>query len=301
MKRIIALWFILFVTNLLTPPVINYFIFDHVDIRYEAWVHIVVASLCQVVVLAAVLGMLTMRSVLVPFRLMGKPTAVGVFLWFDGLVLLLTLMPGLPESIRLDQAGGLASYYMGAKAVAGGILLVSSSFRGQWNDWDRRWLMMIGVVLCSYGVDYFMPWLAALSQPFIVHWAQLMGWLLFYGPLFLLVLLLLTRLETVWARHSPEAGFTVRYAMAFAVVGATIVSLNAFNRLYLEEPWASAAKACAYLALTSVVAGSIVGGVSMKGIEPRRPLGQAPGENSDAPRLMIDDLETNTGSRGVRK
>jgi hypothetical protein len=153
---------------------------------------------------------------------------------------------------------------MGGKAVAGGILVVWGSFYRKWTDWDRRWLMLIGVVLCAHGVDYFMPWLAALSRPFVANWAQLFGWLLFYGPLFVLVLLLLTRLETIWNRQSVEAGFTVRYAAAFAVLGATIVGLNVFNRPYLLEPWASVAKACAYLTLTAVVAGSLTAVAAMR-------------------------------------
>ncbi len=262
MKRIIALWFILFVTNLLAPPAINYFIFFHVDVRYEAYVQLVVVPLAEVLVLAAALGLIT-RSVLIPLKAIGKPTATGLFLLVDGLVLLLTLMPGLPEWIRLDQPTGFADYYIGGKAVAGGILVVWGSFHRQWTDWDRRWLMLIGVVLCAHGIDYFMPWLAALSRPFVANWALLVGWLLFYGPLFGVVILLLARLETIWNRHSAEAGFMVRYAAMFAVVGATIVALNVFNRPYLLEPWASVAKACAYLTLTAVVAGSLTTAAAM--------------------------------------
>ncbi len=274
MKRIIALWFILFVTNLLARPAINYFIFNHVDARYEAYVHLVVAPLAEVLMLAVALGLITSRSVLIPLKAIGKPTAAGLFLLVDGLVLLLTLMPGLPVWIRLDQPGGFANYYMGGKAVAGGILVVWGSFSRQWTDWDRRWLMLIGVILCAHGIDYFMPWLVALSQPFVANWGQLVGWLLFYGPLFLLVLLLLTRLESIWARHSAESGFMVRYAAGFAVVGATIVGVNVFNRPYLLEPWDSVAKVCAYLALTAVVAGSIMAGFSR---------GRLPGSGNSSP------------------
>ncbi len=263
MKRIIALWFIFFVTNLLARPAINYFIFYHVDVRYEAYVQLVVVPLAEVLVMAAALGLITRRSVLIPLKAIGKPTAAGLFLLVDGLVLLLTLMPGLPEWIRLDQPTGFANYYIGGKAVAGGILVVWGSFHRGWTDWDRRWLMLIGVVLGAHGIDYFMPWLAALSRPFVAHWAQFYGWLFFYGPLFVLVLLLLTRLETIWNRQSAEAGFMVRYAAMFAVAGATIVALNVFNRPYLLEPWASVAKACAYLALTAVVAGSLAATVAL--------------------------------------
>ncbi len=300
MKRIIALWFILFVTNLLARAAINYFVFNHVDIRYEAYVHLVVASLAQVVVLAAALGLITGRSLLIPLKAIGKPTVAGLFLLVDGLVLLLTLMPGLPEWIRLTQPDGFANYYIGGKAVAGGILMVWGSFHPQWTDWDRRWLMLIGVVLCAHGVDCFMPWLAPLSRPLLLHWALLLGWLLFYGPLFALVMVLLVRLETIWSRHSVEAGFTVRYAAAFAVVGATTVGLNVFNRPYLLEPWATFAKACAYLTLTAIVAGSIVAGLSFT--EARLPgsLKRERGSNSEG--LTADELtSTSRASRGVLK
>ncbi len=263
MKRIIALWFIFFVTNLLARPAINYFVFNHVDVRYESYVQLVVVPLAEALVLAAALGLITRRSVLIPLKAIGKPTSAGLFLLVDGLVLLLTLMPGLPEWIGLDQPTGFANYYIGGKAVAGGILVVWGSFHRGWTDWDRRWLMLIGVVLCAHGIDYFMPWLAALSRPFVANWALLVGWLLFYGPLFGVVILLLTRLETIWNRHSAEAGFMVRYAALFAVVGATIVALNVFNRPYLQEPWASVAKACAYLAVTAVVAGSLTAAAAM--------------------------------------
>ncbi|MFB3903483.1 MAG: hypothetical protein ACE15E_08525 [Acidobacteriota bacterium] len=282
MKRMIVLWLILFVTNLLACPAINYFVFNHVDARYEAYVQFVVVSLGQMVVLAAALGLITWRSVLMPLKAIGKPNAAGLFLLADGLVLLLTLMPGLPGWINLSQSDGFANYYMGGKAVAGGILIVGGSFQRQWSDWDRRGLMLIGVILCAHGVDYFMPWLAALSQPFVARWALLMGWLLFYGPLFSIVLVTLAWLETIWARHSEEAEFMVRYAAGFAVVGATMLGLSVFNRPYLLEPWASAAKACAYLALTAVVAGSIVAANSRVG---RRGAGSSPTSSAKYRRL----------------
>jgi len=291
MKRIIALWFILFLTNLLVRPAINYFIFNHLDARYEAYVHLVVAPLAEVVLLAAALGLITSRSVLTPLRTIGKPTPAGLFLVVDGLVLLLTLMPGLPQWMRLVQTNGLANFYIGSKAVAGGILVIWGSFYRRWTDWDRRWLMLIGVVLCAYGVDYLTPWLAALLRPFVANWGQLVGWLYFYGPLFVLVLLLLTRLETLWNRHSVEAGFMVGYAAGFAVVGATIVGLNAFNRPYLLEPWASVAKACSFLTLTAVVAGSIVAGLSFRGTE----------AGGDSDESMVDDLRTHKSSQEVLK
>jgi len=297
MKRIIALWFILFVANLVAYPAINYLVFNHVDARYEAYVQLVVVSLAEAVVLAAALGLITRRSVLLPLSVMGKPTAAGLFLWVDGLVLLLTLMPGLPEWIRLDQPNGFANYYLGAKALAGGVLVVRGSFNGQWTDWDRRWLMLIGVILAAFGFDYFMPWLAALSQPFVANWALLLGWLLFYGPLFALVLVLLARLETIWARHSAEAGFMVRYAAGSAIVGATIGALNVFNRPYLLEPWASVAKGCTYFTLSVVLAGSIVAGFSRI----RLPGSGQTGHDPEG--AMVDELPTSVGigTRGVLK
>jgi hypothetical protein len=264
MKRIVALWFILFIANLLGRHAINYLIFNHVDARYEAYVQLVVLPVVEALVLAVVLGLITGRSLLVPLKTIGKPTAAGLFLLIDGLVLLLTLMPGLPEWIRLGQPNGFSNYFLGGKAVGGGILVIWGSFYRKWGDWDRRWLMLIGVVLCAHGIDYFMPWLAPLLRPFVTGWGQLFGWLYFYGPLFLFVMLLMARLETVWSKHSADASYMVRYAAMFAVAGAMIVTLNVFNRPYLLEPWAAVAKVCAYLTLTALVAGSILARFSFR-------------------------------------
>jgi len=258
MRRILAFWLILFPINLVVCPAIDYLLFNHVDIRYEALVLFFVIPLAQTVALAAGLGIVTWGSVILPLRTIGRSPAVGLFVLLDAVVLSVTLMPGMPESISLSLPDGFASWYMGIKALAGGMLVVAASLSGRWTDWNRRWLLLIGVLLCAHGLDYFTPWLALLSRPFIARWSLLYGWLLFYGPLFVLVVLLLARLEAIWHSHSRAAGFTVRYAAAFAVIGATMVSLNVYNRPFLLEPWASVAKGCAYLTLTALLAASLI-------------------------------------------
>ncbi|RPI28969.1 MAG: hypothetical protein EHM61_03300 [Acidobacteria bacterium] len=262
MTRILALWSALFLINAVARPAINYLVFNHVDARHEALVQTVILPLAATVVLAAALGLITLRSLVLPLRAMRAHTLASLILMVDGLVLAVTIMPGTAEWLKLSQSNGFAGLYMGAKAIAAGAIIVWGSFSERWTDWRRRWLMLIGVLLCAYGLDYFIPWLGPLFGPLMANWNLLLGGLLVYGSLFLLVLLLFAALEAIWTRQSNEAGLAVRYAAAFAVLGATIICLGLFNRPVLDEPWASLVKACSYLALTGILAASMLAAIS---------------------------------------
>jgi hypothetical protein len=255
MKRILQIWAILFLANLAARPAISYLGFNHVDARYEAFVQLVVLPFAETLVLAAVIGAITRRSLLSPLRRLRKDVILSLFLILDAIILLIVLMPGLPEWMRLTEANGFAGLYSALKAICAGILVVAGSFR-MTGAGQRRWLMVFGVALAAYGVDHFAAWLAPLSAALFSSWPPLFQWLFFYGSLFALTIALAAKVESIWAADSPDAGFALRYAALLVALATIVVALSYFNRSFVPPPWNVIVKVLSFLTMTAIVAAS---------------------------------------------
>jgi len=252
MNRILRIWVLLFIANLAARPAISYLGFYHVDVRYEAFVQLVVLPIVQTLVLAAFVGAITWRSLFSPLARLRQDPVLSLFVIVDGILLLISLMPGLPDWMRLTAPQGLGGFYGALKAIAAGALAVAACFRIEKAS-QRRWLMVFGVSLCAYGLDYFIGWLSPLSALFFPGWPVLFQWMFFYGPIFAIAMVLAGQVESIWAARCPDAGFILRYAAALASLATVVVALAYFNRSFIPYPWDTVVKILSFLSLTALV------------------------------------------------
>lgn len=147
----------------------------------------------------------------------------------------------------------VSGYYTGVKGLVAGMGLLALAWRDGWPQRDRLWLSLSGIGLSGYGLNYFVMWIEAVTDPLFKDWTLFFHWTTLYGILFAASLLLMFKVQSAWQRKSAAAATLLDCAIALALLAAIVVILSYFNKPYLEVPWSNLVSTCGLLFMTSIL------------------------------------------------
>ena len=253
MKQLIKIWLVLFLSHLFARVTFTYLGFRRIDLRFEVFVQLILVPVFQALVLWWIVYQINPKSVLVALRgAIKERPFLGTLLLIDCLLIAAGWSMRNRRWADLTREESVASYYTGLKGLAAGTLTIFSGWTRQWSTGERLWLFIFGIGLSAYGSDYFLGWLQPIPDLLYPEWPLLFRWVFVYGLLFLVSIAMLLKIETIWSRRFPTPALILSCATAFALLAATVVVINTFNKPYLSPPWSVFIKTCAFLSMSAV-------------------------------------------------
>lgn len=257
MRRVAGLYLLLLPAALAGSAGVSFFLFRHVDLRFEAFAAIVAIPAFQALVVAALsrrpastpLGALAARAL--------SDRAVALLVAADLLLLALFALRSGDPAWGLAEGPVPAAWGAAKGLAAAGLLLVLAGLRPG-KAAGRLALAAFGLGLASYALDAFLPWLHRLPQRVLPGRSLLYRWLASYGALWVVAVAGLLLAGAVLWRRREEAGFLADLAAGATLFSGLLVVLNVFLHPFLVEPWQSLVKALGSLTMTSLLASALL-------------------------------------------
>ncbi|HEY3131202.1 MAG TPA: hypothetical protein VGL91_17225 [Acidobacteriota bacterium] len=253
MRQLIKIWLILFPTLLVSQLAVTLFAFHYIDLRFELFGQLILIPAFQSILLHRVTRRdygISLKSTLTVL-LRRRPLAVILLILDCALLvpswLLSYTRPGTQWALSVS------AYYTGIKGLVAGVGLFVLACRDNWRRSDRLWLSLLAFGLGGYGLNYFVKWIEALTNPWFQGWTLFFHLTTLYGILFAASLLLMLKVQTVWQRRSAAAALLLDCSMALALLAAMVVILSYFNKPYLEVPWSILVSTCGVLFMSSIL------------------------------------------------
>lgn len=226
--------------------------YNHLDLTFAAYAQAVAVPLLEAIALAAV-AVKSWRSW--PRAMMAvvsrQPFLIAVTAADIG-VLWLALGRRDPDGPAAVPADSLPVYYLGIKGLSAGLLTLLRASRDRGRPAERMWTALLGIGLAGYGWDQVFGWMARWPGALFPDHPLLFQWIVFYGPLFLLVVLVLEQASRVWMKSQVGAAIWLRASLALLLLGALIVAIDVYNRPFLPLFWARLAWTSGFLSISAL-------------------------------------------------
>lgn len=272
MRQLIKIWLVLFVAHLLSRTAISLIAFQNLDLRFEVFAQVILVPTVQALALWWFVYEVRPQSSVTTLKAsVARQPLLAVFLLVDCVVLLLGWFIQSQSWSDFANPRSMPSLYAGAKALAGGLLMIMVTLQRPWTSGERLWCFLFGAGLALYGSDYFFHGLSRMPDLFFPNLPLLWRWILVYGTLFVLAIAALLKIESIWTRRSLASATFLNWAVGFALLSAMIVVLGSYNLPYLLAPWSTLAKNCSFLVLTAIWSGVLDARVSAQSLESRKP------------------------------
>jgi len=257
MRRFLLLWICLAPPLVVTTFAISIISFRHLDLRYVAFVQLLVIPTCQAAVVTWVGGQCGLSRLAWAVRETIRHRLIALFVVLDvGFLCLGVVMRGHP----IFGVAGQSSVHPGWAAVkaliAGAALLGAALLWSRDSRKHRVWVLGLAGFVVAVASNAFFPWLDDLPE--LIHGVGplVIRWLVVYGGLSTLGLIVLFQVSAKVRERSPLAAFYFDLAGACIFAVVLVFALNIFLRPFLVEPWASIVRVLASIGASAFLIGS---------------------------------------------
>jgi hypothetical protein len=267
MRRYLAFWITCTVTLVVVSLLAAFVAFRRVDLRYEAFVAIVVIPAVQALALAATTSRRGLRTIAASFGSAWRHPSIRAVLVLDVALIGLGLLADVGRSMPVLLAG-ISVRWMGVKLAVASVVFCESVFTGRpashdsaWSL-DRAWLLVISAALLALAAASVIAPVALAPDDLALRlWPRMptvLRWSMVYATLFGGFLAIALRSSTALSKVSGASAALVETALGFVGLASMIVVLNIFLRPEVREPWSGLAIACGSFAATLILAAGLL-------------------------------------------
>ncbi|HEX6865024.1 MAG TPA: hypothetical protein VF414_19490 [Thermoanaerobaculia bacterium] len=262
MARLLALWLTLLSAFWLTRALSSAVFFGRADRSYEGLFLLVTVPVLQALLVAWATRRPGPFAHALPVWTALRQPDLRAILLLDAAVLVLGWLLGTLGGIgwfSLTQGRNLPSAWTALKAGAAGAVLFqasrgSSPERGE----ERRWLLGLAAALLALALMILFDVLRPLPALLLPDQPRLLSWLLVHGLLAAAGTGLLLRVQRLFRRGRAAAALALDWTLGLGLLAALTAALHLFQRPFLTEPWGSFAATCNSLAVTALLAATLL-------------------------------------------
>jgi hypothetical protein len=251
MRVFIKFWMVLFCCHLIGRAALSYLLFNHVDLRREVFIEIIVGPPVQALILYLLTAGARSKDSFQRFKYLTNPL-LAIIVLVD---LLLVMAGWFPEQLPwadLNQSRSISNYYAGLKSIAGGIVLLSLVLKGGWSSPQRIRLVLFSTGLLAYGVSYYIPWLDRMPDLAFSGWPKLFQWAFSYGLMFTLSIATLLSVERVLRSRSALSAALINCSASLALLGAMVLLIGALDCPQPGPTPFRLVRTCSFLAMSGI-------------------------------------------------
>jgi len=256
-KRFLLLALVLAVPLTVATGAVSVLVFRHVDLRFGAFLQLLVIPFLQAAVVLWVAGAWGLDRLAAAARKTWRRPAVVAFLAGDAALLAAGWLLHSRRLVGLAAPASVHPSWTGIKAGVAALLLLLLALRAIGTRLERLWFLLFAVAVSALAAEFVYPWLGDLPTLVRGKMPTILRWLLIYGGLFVTAMAALLHTGAVLARRSALAGFFVDASAACATVAAIVAVASVFLRPFLIEPWLSVVRSGVSLSMTFLLAASL--------------------------------------------
>ena len=241
-----------------TTAVLSIAVFRHLDLRYVTLVQLLIIPTVQTLVVGWVRRQWSLLQLARAARAALRLRLLIVLLILDLGVLCIDSLGGWFASGVAGTRVGLVALWSALKATGAGALLLAALLRAHGGWRQRPWLAALAVCALAVAAELCLHWLGA--APDLLHGLlpKALRWLIIYGSLAALGLIVLVRSASTVRDADPVAAFLLDLAAALLFALLLVVVLSLALHPFLTNPWATLVAILALGCSTCVLAGSLV-------------------------------------------
>jgi hypothetical protein len=258
MAWFLVVWACLTAALAVTTAFLSVAVFRHFDLRYVTLVQLLIIPTVQ----ALVVGWVRCQ-----WSLSQLARAAGAALRQRSLTALLILDLGV---LCIDSLGGwftgdiaedrvrLVATWSALKAAGAGALLLAALLRAHGGWRQRPWLVALAVWALAVAAEPMFHWLGATPDLLNGLVPKAVRWLVTYGGMAAIGLIVLVRSASTVRDTDPVAAFLLDLTATLLFAMMLVVVLNVSLHPFLTEPWATMVAVMALLGGSSVCAGALL-------------------------------------------
>jgi hypothetical protein len=258
LKRFLLLWLCLAIGLTVVTVLVSVLVFHCLDLRYQAFLQLLLIPTFQAAIVAWLTRAFGPTRGLRAIRETMSHRVVVVVLAINAALLVVGWLATTAPLVGIAGAVSLHVRWAGLEVLGAAALTLGTVRRCR--TWGERfWLCLGSASLLVLGSNAFVPWLRGLEAFVPARFPTVLNWILVYGTILVVAIVLALGAGGVLTRRSGLAGFYVDAAVAAAFCVALVVAASFFLHPYLVEPWASLVRTGLSLAATFVLIGSGLG------------------------------------------
>jgi hypothetical protein len=258
MKRFLLLWVLLTVVLGATAVAISLVFFHHVDLRYEAFLELLLIPAFQVAILMWARNEWSPAGIATAARESCRHPLIFSLVLADLAILALAWALWDRPLVGIAAQPGLLPSWTAIKIAAAGVILAALAFSPLHSTNQRAWLGLTAALALALSLATWVSWLRLLPALLPGKLPTVLRWLAAYGTMYLLTMAAMLGTGSILSRRSRLAVFPLNAAAGFGFVVALVVAANIFLRPFIPEPWASVTRTCLSLAATGTLASTLL-------------------------------------------
>ena len=258
MTWFLAVWACLTAALAGTTAVLTIAVFRHLDLRYVTLVQLLIIPTVQTLVVGWVRRQWSLSQLARAARAALRQRLFKALLILDLGVLCIDSLGGWFTGDIAEDRCRLIAAWSALKAAGAGALLLAALLRTGRSWRTRPWLLALAVCALAVAAEPMFHWLGA--APDLLHGLvpKALRWLIIYGSLAVLGLIVLVRSASTVRDADPVAAFLFDLAAALLFALLLVVALSLALHPFLSDPWATFAAVLALLCGSSACAGSLL-------------------------------------------
>ncbi len=257
MAWFLAVWACLTAALAGTTVVISIAVFRHLDLRYLTLVQLLIIPTVQTLAVGWVRHQWSLSQLARAARAALRHRLFTVLLILDLGVLCIDSLGGWFAGGIAGTRVGLVASWSAVKAAGAGALLLAALLRAHGGWRQRPWLAALAVCALAVAAELCLHWLGAATDPLHGLVPKALRWLIIYGSLAALGLIVLVRSAATVRDADPVAAFLLDLAAALLFALMVVLVLSLALHPFLSDPWATIAAILALGCSTCVLAGSL--------------------------------------------
>lgn len=253
-----ALWACLTAALAATTAALSIVVFRHLDLRYVTLVQLLIIPTVQALVVGWVRRQWSLSQLARAARAALGHRLFTALLILDLGVLCIDSLGGWFASGNAGTRPGLVATWSALKAAGAGAPLLATLLRAHGGWRQRPWLVALAVSALAIAAGLCLHWLGAAPDPLHGLLPKALRWLIIYGSLAALGLIVLVRSASTVRDADPVAAFLLDLAAALLFALTLVVVLSLALHPFLNDPWATFVAILALLCGSSACAGSLL-------------------------------------------
>lgn len=256
MRRFLQLWICLAPPLVVTTLAVSVIGFRHLDLRFVTFVHALLIPTFQAAVVTWVEGRWGLSRLVWAARETVNRRLIAGLVVLDASFLCLGV--AMREHTVLGVIGNSSLHlrWAAVKTLLAGALLVATAVSWRQGGSARIWVVSLAGLAIAVASGAFVPWLKDLPELIQGAGPVVVRWILVYGGLSVLALMVLSHVAARVHRGSPLAAFYVDVVSACAFLVTVICAVNIFLRPFLAQPWIGVVTVLASTGATALLVAS---------------------------------------------
>jgi hypothetical protein len=260
-KRFLALWLVLASAFALTRAIVALALAAAVDLRFPAFVELIVVPGVQAAAVSWALRARHGPSPLGPWLAALVWPAARIIAALELAVLIAAWVPAAPPLLHCDEALGVPRLLLAVSLAAAAALWARAALQRR-DARTRSALAILALALAVLAIEPLTGWLEQAPGRLFPTQTLLVRWLRFEPPLLLALLLVLLAAQATLARERPLASRALDWVLALLLVVSATLVIGFFLHPYLREPWHTFAWTTGAVAANAAMLGGALAGRS---------------------------------------